>query len=53
MAVRAWINGGRAKSAFIEPGSPGENGYVQSFNARLQAELLNAEVLNTLAEAKA
>ena len=51
-AVRAWINGVGAKTAFIEPGSPWENGYVESFNARLPDELLNAEVFHTLAEAK-
>jgi transposase InsO family protein len=42
-----------AKTAFIEPGSPWENGYVESFNGKLRDELLNAEVFHTLAEAKA
>jgi transposase InsO family protein len=51
-AVRGWISGVGAKTAFIEPGSPWENGYVESFNARLRDELLNAEVFHTLAEAK-
>ena len=51
-AVRAWINGVGAKAAFIEPGSPWENGYVESFNGKLRDELLNAEVFHTLAEAK-
>lgn len=51
-AVRAWINGVGAKTAFIEPGSPWENGYVESFNGKLRDELLNAEVFHTLAEAK-
>jgi transposase InsO family protein len=51
-AVRAWINGVGARTAFIEPGSPWENGYVESFNARLRDELLNAEVFHTLAEAR-
>ncbi|WP_369796851.1 IS3 family transposase [Belnapia sp. F-4-1] len=50
-AVRRWISGVGAKTAFIEPGSPWENGYVESFNGKLRDELLNAEVLNTLAEA--
>jgi transposase InsO family protein len=51
-AVRAWINGVGAKTAFIEPGSPWENGYVESFNGKLRDELLNAEVFHTLAEAR-
>ena len=51
-AVRGWISGVGAKTAFIEPGSPWENGYVESFNGKLRDELLNAEVFNTLAEAK-
>jgi putative transposase len=51
-AVKAWISGVGAKTAFIEPGSPWENGYVESFNGKLRDELLNAEVFNTLAEAK-
>jgi transposase InsO family protein len=51
-AVRGWISGVGAKTAYIEPGSPWENGYVESFNGRLRDELLNAETFNTLAEAK-
>jgi transposase InsO family protein len=50
--VKSWITGVGAKTAFIEPGSPWENGYVESFNGKLRDELLNAEVFNTLAEAK-
>ncbi len=41
-AVRAWIEAVGAKTAFIEPGSPWENGYVESFNTRLRDELLDA-----------
>ena len=51
-AVKGWITGVGARTAFIEPGSPWENGYVESFNGKLRDELLNAEVFNTLAEAK-
>ncbi len=51
-AVKGWINGVGAKTAFIEPGSPWENGYVESFNGKLRDELLNAEVFNSLAEAR-
>jgi len=51
-AVKGWIGGVGAKAAFIEPGSPWENGYVESFNGKLRDELLDAEVFNTLAEAR-
>jgi len=51
IAVRGWIGAVGAKTGFIEPGSPWENGYVVSFNGKLRDELLNAEVFNTLAEA--
>jgi len=40
-AVRDWIAAVGARTAYIEPGSPWENGYVESFNARLRDELLN------------
>jgi putative transposase len=50
--VKAWITGVGVRTAFIEPGSPWENGYVESVNGRLRDELLNAEVFNTRAEAK-
>jgi len=43
-AVRDWIAAVGAKTAYIEPGSPWENGYCESFNARLRDELLNGEV---------
>ena len=52
MAVKGWIGGVGAKTAFIEPGSPWENGYVESFNGKLRDELLNAEVFNALLEAR-
>ena len=42
----------RAKTAYITPGSPWENGYVESFNARLRDELLNGEMFYTLREAQ-
>jgi len=42
----------RPKTAYIEPGSPWENGYIESFNARLRDELLNGEVFYTLREAQ-
>jgi putative transposase len=37
---------------FIEPGSPWENGYNESFNGKLRDELLNVEIFTTLLEAK-
>jgi putative transposase len=37
---------------FIEPGSPWENGYIESFNGKLRDELLNLEIFTTLEEAK-
>jgi putative transposase len=40
------------KTLFIEPGSPWENGYVESFNGKLRDELLNGEIFYTLLEAK-
>lgn len=50
--VRDWIAAAGAKTAFIEPGSPWENGYCESFNSRFRDELLNGEVFYTLREAQ-
>lgn len=52
IAVREWIAGVGAKTAYIEPGSPWENGYVESFNGKLRDELLNGEIFYTLREAQ-
>jgi putative transposase len=51
-AVRSWLNRLGAKTLFIEPGSPWENGYIESFNGKLRDELLNREIFTTLTEAK-
>ena len=51
-AVQDWIKAVGAKTAYIEPGSPWENGYVESFNARLRDELLNGEIFYSLPEAE-
>jgi transposase InsO family protein len=51
-AVRNWIEAVGARTAYIEPGSPWENGYVESFNARLRDELLNGEIFYSLREAQ-
>ena len=50
--VRSWIAAVGARTAFIEPGSPWENGYRVSFNARFRDELLNGEVFYSLREAQ-
>ena len=51
-AAQDWIAAAGAKTACIEPGSPRENGFVESFNARLRDELLNGGIFYTLAEAR-
>ena len=50
--VRRWIAAVGARTALIEPVSPWENGYIESFNARLRDELLNGEIFYTLKEAR-
>jgi transposase InsO family protein len=50
--VRDWLGRVGVKTLFIEPGSPWENGYVESFNGKLRDELLNGEIFYTLREAK-
>jgi putative transposase len=51
-AIRKWLNQLGVKTLFIEPGSPWENGYIESFNGKLRDELLNREIFTTLTEAK-
>ena len=51
-AVRNWLARIGVKTLFIEPGSPWENGYNESFNGKLRDELLNGEVFYTLKEAQ-
>ena len=50
--VQTWMATVGARTACIEPGSPGENGYVESFNARFRDELLNREIFTSLREAQ-
>jgi putative transposase len=50
--VRKWLAQLGVKTLFIEPGSPWENGYIESFNGKLRDELLNREIFTTLEEAK-
>jgi len=51
-AVRDWLGRVGVKTLFIEPGSPWENGYDESFNGKLRDELLNTEIFYTLMEAQ-
>ena len=51
-AVREWIKAIGSETVYIEPGSPRENEYCESFNARLKEELFNGEIFYTLREAK-
>ena len=50
--IRGWLNRLGVKTLFIEPGSPWENGYIESFNGKLRDELLDREIFTTLTEAK-
>jgi putative transposase len=51
-AVRNWLGRIGVKTLFIEPGSPWENGYNESFNGKLRDEVLNREIFYTLKEAQ-
>lgn len=51
-SLRLWFEKLRLKPLFITPGSPWENGYVESFNGKLRDELLRREIFYTLKEAK-
>ncbi len=50
--IRKWLNSLEVAPLFIEPGSPWENGYNESFNGKLRDELLNGEIFYALQEAK-
>ena len=50
--VRDWLSRLEVGTLFIEPGSPWENGYVESFNGKLRDELLEREIFYTLREAQ-
>jgi putative transposase len=51
-AVRGWLADLGVTTLFIEPGSPWENGYIESFNGKFRDELLNGELFSTLKEAQ-
>jgi len=50
--VREWLGQLGVKTLFIEPGSPWENGFIESFNGKMRDELLNREIFYTLKEAQ-
>ena len=50
--LRKWLAGIGTRPLYIEPGSPWENGYCESFNSKLRDELLNGEVFYSLREAQ-
>lgn len=50
--VREWLGKVGVKTLYIEPESPWENGYVESFNGKLRDELLNGDIFSTVKEAK-
>ena len=51
--IRSWLENARVEALYIEPGSPWENGYAESFHSRLRDELLNREEFASLAEVRA
>ena len=51
-AVREWLGRVGARTLYIEPGSPWENGYIESFNGKLRDELLDRELFYTLLEVR-
>jgi putative transposase len=51
-AIRAWVAGAGLETLHIDPGAPWENGYAESFNSKVRDELLNAEALTSLLEAR-
>jgi putative transposase len=52
-AIRSWLAGAGVQTLYVEPGSPWENGYAESFNGKLRDELLNMEEFGNVAEARA
>lgn len=51
-AIGSWLGIAKVSTLYIEPGSPWENGYIESFNGRVRDELLESELFTCLAEAK-
>jgi len=50
--IRKWLSDTGVITAYIEPGSPWENGYIESFNARMRDEFLNGELFGNMYEAE-
>ena len=50
--LRAWLDRLTVKPLFIEPGSPWEHGYIESFNGKMRDELLDREIFYSLKEAE-
>lgn len=50
--LRQWLKDIGVQTAYIEPGSPWENGYIESFNGKFRDELLNGEIFDTITEAQ-
>jgi transposase InsO family protein len=50
--VRSWLKRLGVKMLFIAPGSPWENGYIESFFGKFRDEMLNLEIFDTLLEAR-
>jgi putative transposase len=50
--VRQWLERLGVKTLFIEPGSPRENGYIETFSGKLRDEVLNGEIFDTILEAR-
>jgi len=51
-AIKKWLKKKHVKTLYIEPGSPWENGYIESFNGKFRDEILNREVFYSVKEAK-
>jgi transposase InsO family protein len=51
-AIRRFLSGAGVETLYVEPGSPWQNGYAESFNSRLRDELLNAEIFENVPEAQ-
>ena len=52
VVLRSWLNDLGIATAYIEPGSPWENGYCESFNSKMRDEFLNGEIFDTIVEAE-
>ena len=52
LIIRKWLNDLKVTPTYIEPGSPWENGYIESFNGKFRNELLDGEIFDTIFEAR-